>query len=108
LNPPIPTIYTSPNENDIVQIHVSTLLSISEYNLLTPSTPLGSTITHRKIIGSSCPDNMHIPNDNEAFHKVLSFCDRPPTRRREHKLFHTLHLSWIHHYPKKNDWILLF
>jgi hypothetical protein len=25
-----------------------------------PSTPLGSTITERKIIGSSCPDNMHI------------------------------------------------
>jgi hypothetical protein len=25
-----------------------------------PSTTLGSTITQRKIIGSSCPDNMHI------------------------------------------------
>jgi hypothetical protein len=24
------------------------------------STPLGSTTTQRKIIGSSCPDNMHI------------------------------------------------
>jgi hypothetical protein len=24
------------------------------------STPLGSTITQRKIIGSSCPDNMHM------------------------------------------------
>jgi hypothetical protein len=25
-----------------------------------PSTPLGSTITKRKIIGSSCPHDMHI------------------------------------------------
>jgi hypothetical protein len=26
----------------------------------TTSTPLGSTIIQRKIIGSSCPENMHI------------------------------------------------
>jgi hypothetical protein len=50
----------------------------------TPSTPLGSIITQRQIIGSSHPDKLLDPpivtictftNDNEALHKVSSLYD---------------------------------
>ena len=37
--------------------HLRGEVSTSYFTL---STPLGSTITQRKIIGTSCPDNMHI------------------------------------------------
>jgi hypothetical protein len=40
--------------------------------------PLGSTITHKKIIQSSCSYKMHI----EAFHKVSSLYNQPSRRRR--------------------------
>jgi hypothetical protein len=45
---------------DIVQSfsNLHSTIRKSEYKFLTPDTPLGSTITHRKIIGSSCPNNM--------------------------------------------------
>jgi hypothetical protein len=46
-------------------------------------------------------------NDNEVLYKVSSLYDQPSQRRSEHKLFHTLHPTWIHHNSKKNDWILL-
>jgi hypothetical protein len=51
-------------------------------SFLALATPLGSTITHFSLIGSSSPDN-------EALHKVSSIYDRPSDRRREHKPFHT-------------------
>ena len=115
-------------------------VSISYFIL---STPLGSTITQRKVIESSCPkictctndnealykviqeekrapvishptplwihqnskkmlDPLILPiqtstNDNEASQKVSSLYDQPSQRTSEHKLFHTLQPSWIHH-----------
>jgi hypothetical protein len=71
------------------------------------STPLGSTITHRKIIDPPFLTICTSTNNNEALYKVSRLYDKPSQRRSEHKLFQTLHPSWIHHNSKKNDWILL-
>jgi hypothetical protein len=49
--------------------HLGNSGDVSTINF-TPSTPLGTIVTQRKIIGSSCPDNMHIynvTNDNKAY-----------------------------------------
>jgi hypothetical protein len=49
-----------------------------------------------------CTSTNHI----EALYKVSSLYDQPSQRRSEHKLFQTLHPSWIHH-NSWNYWILL-
>jgi hypothetical protein len=45
-------------------------------------------------------------NGNEALYKV-SRLPKQSSRRSKHRLFHTLLPSWIHHNPKKNDWIFM-
>jgi hypothetical protein len=75
----------------------------------TPSTSLGSTITRRKIIGSSVLTICTSTDDNEALYKVSSLYSIISHLRRKvsaHKLSHTLQPSWIHHNSKKNYWIL--
>ena len=54
------------------------------------------------MIGSSRPDNMHI----YKLYTVSNLYNHISQRRSEHKLFHTLHYSWIHHNWKTNYWIL--
>jgi hypothetical protein len=65
------------------------------------STPLGSTITQRKIMDPPVLTICTFTNDNEAFHKVSSLYNQPSRRRSEHKLFQTLHPSLIHHNSKE-------
>jgi hypothetical protein len=74
---------------------------------LKPSTPLGSTITQRQILDPPVLTICTSTNDNEASYKVSSLYGKPSQRRSEHKLFQTLHPSWIHHNSKKSYWILL-
>ena len=77
---------------------------------ITHSTPIGSTTTWRKIIGSSCPENIHIYKWQWSF--VQSFKAIWKTvweekHSRVQKLYYTLHPCWIHHNLKENNWILL-
>jgi hypothetical protein len=75
-------------------------VSISYFILITP---LGSTITQRKIIESSCPENMHI-----YYHVItMKHCRESSRRRNEHQLFHTLR-TFGSTIIQKNNWILPF
>jgi hypothetical protein len=85
--------------------HLRGEVSTSYFTL---STPLGSTITKtEKLLDPPLLTICTSTNDNEASYKVSSFYDQVSQRRGEHKLFQTLHPSWIHHNSKKNYWILL-
>ena len=66
--------------------HLRGEVSTSYFTL---STPLGSTITQRKIIGSSSLTICTTTNDNEALYKVSSLYDQPSQSKSEHKIFHT-------------------
>jgi hypothetical protein len=50
-------------------------VSILSYFML--STPVGSTITQRKVIESSCPKNMHMYNSCDIVALRENFVDRP-------------------------------
>jgi hypothetical protein len=73
--------------------HTRGEVSISSTSNLTPFTPLGSTINNSKknywILLSW--QYAHILMIYEALYKVSSLCNQPSQRRRDHKLFHTLH-----------------
>jgi hypothetical protein len=73
-------------------------VSISYFIL---STPLGSTITQRKVIESPCPIICtFVP-------MTMKHCTKSSRRRSEHQLFHTLHSYGSTKIPK-NCWILSF
>ena len=63
----------------------------------TPYTPMDPP-KFKKNAGSS---HSAFTNDNEASYKVSSLYDQASQRRSEHKLFHTIHSSWIHQNSEK-------
>jgi hypothetical protein len=64
MDPPVPTKCSFPNNNEaFTKFQVSTICHLGgeeSASYFKPFTPLGSTMTQRKIIAFSCPDNMHI------------------------------------------------
>ena len=79
----------------------------SEHQLFHTLHPYGSTKIPKKLLDPLILPIQTSTNDNEASYKVSSLYNQASQRRSEHKLFHTLHPSWIHHNSKKNYWILL-
>ena len=88
----------------IVQSHLGGEASTSYF---TPYTPMDPPKFQKKLLDPLILPIQTSNNDNEASYKVSSLYNQPSQRRSEHKLFHTLHPSLIHHNSKKNYWILL-